>query len=123
MPHRLIPAAAMLAAALAPAAALGQTEVLTSPLPNYNLVQLSVAASALPIDEFQTRTMAISSCSDAVKIGKALGAKVERKSFVHASELPPQLRPMLKDLPNGMASPVLSEGGEMLHVLVVCSRA
>ena len=67
--------------------------------------------------------MAISSCEEAVELGKALDAKVERKSFVHASELPPQLRTVLKDLPNGMASPVLSEDGSVLHVLVVCSRA
>lgn len=123
MMYRLIPASAMLAAALAPAAAIGQTDVRTSPLPSYNLVQLSVAASAVPIEEFQTRTMEISSCGDAVKLGKAMDAKVERKRFVHASELPPQLRPVLKDLPNGIASPVLSEDGLALHVLVVCSRA
>jgi hypothetical protein len=122
MPHRLIPAAAMLAAALAPAAVFAQAEV-TSPLPNYNLVQLSVAASAVPIEAFQARTMAISACGDAVKLGKALGAKVERKTFVHASELPPQLRPVLQNLPNGMATPVLTEDGKVLHVLVVCSRA
>ena len=122
MPHRLIPTAAMLVAALAPAAAFAEQES-TSSLPNYNLVQLSVAASAVPIEEFQARTMAINTCGDAVKLGKAMDAKVERKRFVHATELPPQLRPVLKDLPNGMASPVLSEDGATLHVLVVCSRA
>jgi hypothetical protein len=122
MPHRLIPAAAMLAAALAPASAIAQEQRM-SPLPSYNLVQLSVAASAVPIEEFQARTIAINSCGDAVKLGKALDAKVERKRYVHATELPPQLRPVLKNLPNGIASPVLSEDGEMLHVLVVCSRA
>jgi hypothetical protein len=122
MSHHLIPAAAMVAAALAPAAALAQEER-ASPLPDYNLVQLSVAASAVPIEEFQTRTMAINSCGDAVKLGKAMGAKVERKPFVHATELPPKLRPLLANLPNGMASPVLHDGGAALHVLVVCSRA
>lgn len=121
MPHRLIPAV-MLAAALAPAAALAEQER-SSPLPNYNLVQLSVAASAVPIEEFQARTMEINSCGEAVKLGKALDAKVERKAFVHATELPPHLRPLLKNLPNGMASPVLSQDGATLHVLVVCSRA
>lgn len=122
MLHRLIPTAAMLAAALAPAAALAEQES-TSSLPNYNLVQLSVAASAVPIEEFQARTMEINTCGDAVKLGKVMDAKVERKRFVHATEVPPQLRPVLKDLPNGMASPVLSEDGATLHVLVVCSRA
>ncbi|RNJ63721.1 MAG: hypothetical protein EDM03_04880 [Porphyrobacter sp. IPPAS B-1204] len=122
MLHRLIPTAAMLAAAFAPVAALAEQES-TSSLPNYNLVQLSVAASAVPIEEFQARTMEINTCGDAVKLGKAMDAKVERKRFVHATELPPQLRPVLKDLPNGMASPVLSEDGATLHVLVVCSRA
>jgi hypothetical protein len=122
MLHRLIPAVAMLAASLVPASAIAQEERISS-LTNYSLVQLSVAASAVPIEAFQTRTMAIGSCGDAVKLGKALGAKVERKRFVHATELPPQLRPMLKNLPNGLASPVLSEDGEMLHVLVVCNRA
>ena len=121
MLHRLAPAA-MLAAALAPAAAVAGSEQ-TSTLPNYNLVQLSVAANAVTVDEFQARTMAISSCGEAVKLGKAMDAKVERKRFVHDTELPPQLRPVLKNLPNGMATPVLSEDGETLHVLVVCSRA
>lgn len=123
MPHRFIPAACILAAALVPASALGQTDVRGTTQPNYNLVQLSVMATAVPIEEFQARTMEISSCGDAVKLGKALEAKVERKRFVYATELPPQLRPVLKDLPNGVASPVLSEDGETLHVLVVCSRA
>lgn len=121
MLSRLVPAA-IIAAALAPAAALAQEERI-SPLPSYDLVQLSVAASALPVEQFQARTMEIGSCRDAVKLGKALSAKVERKTFVHATELPPQLRPMLKNLPNGMASPVLSEDGKALHVLVVCNRA
>lgn len=122
MPHRLIPAAAMIAAALAPVAATAQDER-ASPRPDYNLVQLSVAASVVPIEQFQARTMAITSCGEAVKLGKTLGAKVERKAFVHASELPPKLRPVLKDLPNGMATPVLTEDGKVLHVLVICSRA
>ena len=122
MPHRLFPAAAILAAAFAPVSAAAQEER-TSPLPNYDLVQLSVAASAVPIEEFQTRTMAINSCRQAVTLGKAMDAKVERKRFVHATELPPQLRPVLKNLPHGMATPVLSEDGATLNVLVVCSRA
>jgi hypothetical protein len=122
MLYRLIPAAVIAAAALAPAVAVAEQGT-SSTLPNYHLVQLSVAASAIPIEEFQTRTMEIDSCGDAVKLGKALGAKVERNRFVHATELPPQLRPVLKNLPNGMASPVLSEDGSTLHVLVVCSRA
>lgn len=93
-----------------------------SPLPSYNLVQLSVAASAVPADEFQNRTMAITSCGEAVKLGKALGAKVTRSRDVHASELPPQLRPVLRNLPNGMASPLVSDDGSALHVLVICGR-
>ena len=121
MPNRVIPAA-LIAATLVPFAALAQEER-NSPVPSYNLVQLSVAASAVPIEEFQTRTMAITSCSEAVALGKAMDAKVERKRFVHATELPAQMRPVLKDLPNGMASPVLSEDGQALRVLVVCSRA
>ena len=122
MPIRFVPAIAALALTLVPAAANALQER-ESPLPNYNLVQLSVAASAIDIAEFQTRTMAITSCGDAVKLGKALDAKVERKRFVHATELPPQLRPVLKNLPNGVASPVLSDDGSALHVLVICSRA
>lgn len=122
MPDHVLPVIAAFAGALIPAAALAQEERVSS-LPDYNLVQLSVAASAVPIEEFQSRTMAINSCGEAVKLGKALGAKVERKTFVHATELPPQLRPVLKDLPNGMATPVLTEDGKALHVLVVCSRS
>jgi hypothetical protein len=122
VPDHVLPAIAAFAGALIPAAVLAQEERVSS-LPDYNLVQLSVAASAVPIEEFQSRTMAINSCGEAVKLGKALGAKVERKTFVHATELPPQLRPVLKDLPNGMATPVLTEDGKALHVLVVCSRS
>jgi hypothetical protein len=115
-------AAAILAAAFAPTGAIVQEER-TSPLPSYDLVQLSVAAGAVPVEEFQTRTMAINSCRDAVTLGKAMNAKVERKRFVHATELPPQLRPVLKNLPNGMATPVLSNDDRVLSVLVVCGRA
>ncbi|MDP5104517.1 MAG: hypothetical protein NWP98_11375 [Erythrobacter sp.] len=122
MLNRVIPALAVLVTALAPASGFAQAER-TSPLPNYNLVQLSVAASDMAAADFQTRTAAIRSCGDAVKLGKDIGAEVNRSNFTHASELPPQLRPMLKDLPNGTASPVLSEDGTVLHVLVVCSRA
>lgn len=121
MLHRLVPAA-LIAVALAPVAALAQEER-TSPLPSYHLVQLSVAASAVPIEQFQARTTEIRSCREAVELGRALDAKVERKTFVHATELPPPLRPILRTLPNGIATPVLSADGKALHVLVVCHRA
>jgi hypothetical protein len=120
MPIRLAPAVAALTMALAPAAAFAQQ---LSSQPNYNLVQLLVPASRMAPQEFQARTAEIRSCGEAVKLGKELGAEINRSNYTQAHQLPPQLRPMLKDLPNGTATPVLSEDGSVLQVLVVCSRA
>ncbi len=117
------PAIVALTVALAPAAATAQQEYRVSSQPNYNLVQLSVPASRMAPQEFQARTAAIRSCGEAVKLGKELGAEVNRSNYTQAHRLPPQLRPMLKELPNGTATPVLSENGSVLQVLVVCSRA
>jgi hypothetical protein len=123
MPHRLIPAAAMLAAALAPGAALGQTEVRTSPQPNYNLVQLSVNSAEVAPEEFKTRTAAIRSCQEALQLAGDLGAEVTRNPYVRADQLPSELKAILKDLPAGQATPVFSGNGEVLRVLVVCNRS
>ncbi len=122
MPNRLCPALALVALALVPTSAAGQQERI-SPLPSYNLVQLSVASVQVAPAEFKAQTAAIRTCTEAMELGKNLNARVERKRFVHLSELPPQLRPVVKGVPTGQATPVLSEDGSILHVLVVCNRA
>ncbi len=122
MPNRIFSKLALVAFAIAPMSAAGQ-ELRMSPLPSYNLVQLSVASAQIAPASFEAQTAAIRTCGEALELGKTLGARVERKRFVHLSELPPQLRPVVQGVPTGQATPVLSENGSILHVLVVCNRA
>ena len=121
MPRRLFPALAIAAVAIIPASAIAQTERASS-LPSYNLVQLSVMSADVERADFEAQTQAIRSCGEAVKLAKVSGWQVTRERFVHPSELPPQLRPVVKDVPTGQATPVLSDDGSALHVLVVCNR-
>ncbi|AOL22873.1 hypothetical protein Ga0102493_111851 [Erythrobacter litoralis] len=121
MPRRLFPVLAAATAAIVPAGASAQQER-ASTLPSYSLVQLSVLSAQVAPSDFSSTTKTIRSCSEAMKIAKANGWQAERKRFVHPSELPPQLRPIMRDVPNGEATPVLSEDGSALHVLVICSR-
>jgi len=121
MSRRMLPRLTLAAAALVPVSALAQQER-ASPLPSYNLVQLSVRVSQIALDDFRDRTEAIMSCGEAVTLARSLGWQAQRKRFVHESELPPALRPVVRDVPNGKATPVLSEDGSALHVLVVCNR-
>jgi hypothetical protein len=80
------------------------------------------SAQIAPAD-FEAQTAAIRSCGEAKALGKTLNARVKLKRFVHETELPPQLRPIVRDLQTGTSTPVLSEDGAVLHVLVVCNRA
>ncbi|MEQ8412208.1 MAG: hypothetical protein RIC51_12650 [Erythrobacter sp.] len=118
---RLLPALTVAAAILLPATASAQQER-ASPLPSYTLVQLSAKASQVAPADFEALSEAITSCSEAVRLANSQGWQAQRKRFVHQSELPPVLRPVVQDVPTGKATPVLSERGEALHVLVVCNR-
>ena len=122
MLSRLAPAAAMFAATLVPASAVAQEER-TSPRPNYNLVQLSVKSTDVEPEEFQTRTQEIRSCNEAVKLAGDLGAEVTRNAYVRADQLPTELNAILRDMPTGQATPVFSNSGEVLRVLVLCNRS
>lgn len=123
MPRRLISAAAVLAAMLVPAAAFGQTDVHGSPRPRYNLVQLTVKTAEITPEQFSSRTQAIRSCDDAVKLAAELGAEVTRNAYVRADEMPSQLNDILKDLPTGHATPVFSNDAAIMRVLVLCNRS
>ncbi len=122
MLHRLIPTAAMLAAALAPAGALAQ-EVRNSSVPIYELTQVSINASAIAPGAFEAKTQSIRSCRDARQLAKDIGARVTRDSFVRATSLPSELQPVLAETPTGRATPVMVEQGAALHVFVVCGRS
>lgn len=121
MPRRLFPILALAGAAIIPAAASAQQER-SSPLPSYNLLQLSILSSQVALEDFEARTGAIRSCGEAVKLAKSQGWQAERKRFVHESELPPALRSVVRDVPIGQATPILSKDGSAFHVLVVCNR-
>ena len=90
-----------------------------SPRPNYNLVQLSVKSAEVAPEEFKTRTEAIRSCDQAVKLAAELDAQVTRNAYVRADQMPTELNAILKDLPTGQATPVFTNGGEVLRVLVL----
>jgi hypothetical protein len=121
MLHRLAPVA-LIAAALAPAGALGEDERRSS-VPVYSFVQLSVNAARISPAGFRERTEAIQSCADARKLGKALGARINNGDSVMANLLPPQIRPVLAETPTGKATPVLVEQGAAMHVVVICHRS
>ena len=122
MLNRLVPAAALIAATLAPAGALAQQGWSTS-VPAYTYVQLSVNTATVAPAEFKAQTEAIRSCDDARKLAGALNAQVNSGRSVSAAQLPPQIRPILADTPAGRATPVLVEGKRLLHVVVVCQRS
>ena len=119
---RLVPAAALIAATLAPAA-ISAEEVRTSSVQVYELTQVSVNASAIAPAEFEEKTQAIRSCRDARQLAKEIGARVQRDNFVRATALPSELQPILAETPTGRASPVMVEDGAALHVFVVCGRS
>jgi len=103
----------------APAAAQQAPE---PPQPTYALVQLSVSSGAMTPGQFRKRTEALRSCEEAVSLATEIGAEVVRNARVTPERLPPQLRPVLKDLPVGHATQVFSGSGGTLRVLVLCQR-
>jgi hypothetical protein len=122
MQKYVLGALAAATAATAAAGASAQQERM-SPRPNYNLVQLSVKSAEVAPGEFKTRTEAIRSCDQAVKLAGELGAQLTRNAYVRADQMPAELNAILKDLPTGQATPVFTDGGEVLRVLVLCNRS
>lgn len=123
MLKRLVPAAALIAATLAPSATLAQVVRSSSTVPVYNFVQLSVNAATIAPDEFKARTEEIRSCGDARKLAKTIGARVNNGDTVMSTLLPYDLRPILASTQTGRATPVLVEEGSALHVVVICHRS
>lgn len=89
---------------------------------SYHLIQLSMKADQIPLEEFRARTEEIKSCRDASDLAKALGAEVRRDRFVPSWDLPAELRKTLADLPTGQATQVFGEDGSVIRVIVICSR-
>lgn len=118
---RVLSSAAILLAAMAPAAISAQNER-SSPVPRYHLLQLSVAASETPADKFKTETKTIRTCNGALDIAKTFGADIKRNRLVRASALPGDLQDILEELPVGHATPVFSDDGKAMRVLVLCAR-
>lgn len=113
------------------AAALGSAPVGAQPVEapgeapppaSYALIQLSLTPGKIASGEFKTRTEAIRSCPDAVKLAGEIGAEVVRNARVTPDRLPPQLAAVLETLPVGRATPVFGGSGNTLRVLVLCQR-
>lgn len=121
MLRQFIIAPALALCALVPGAVSAQAER-SSSVQTFHLMQLSVNAADVPTEDFQTRTEAIRSCGDAMDLGEDLGADMTRNRFVRASQLPDALRTILEELPAGHATPVFSNEGNVLRVLVLCNR-
>ena len=116
-------AACILAAtALVPAALHAQNER-ASPVPRYDLMQLSVELRDISVPEFKAKTQTIRSCRDAKEVAKSLGADVKRNRFISASALPPDLKDALRELSAGEATQVFGGDGKTVRVLVLCNRA
>ena len=89
---------------------------------SYHLVQLSIKADQIPLEEFRAKTEEIRSCRDATDLAKSLGAEVKRDRFVPSWDLPVELRMTLAELPTGHATQVFSEDISVMRVIVICSR-
>lgn len=120
---RTVAGCSLVAAGLAPALVGAQTDVRSSNVPGYHLVQLEVAKSVVSLEAFEASTGAIASCEDAGDVARELDAAFTRNRFVRASQLPDALQEILAELPAGKATPVFSNDGETLRVLVLCARA
>ena len=122
MTRRFLAVSALAATVLAPAAVSAQSER-SSPVESYHLVQLSVNASEVDPEVFKQRTEAIRSCNDATELGEEIGADMTRNRFVRATQLPDALKVIVEELETGRATPVYSNDGQVLGVLVLCHRA
>ena len=94
----------------------------TSNVPAYHLMQLEVKTKDVSVETFETKTAAINDCSEVKAVAKELGGKMVRNRFVRASQMPSDLRAILKELPAGKATPVFSTDPAAARVLVLCNR-
>lgn len=125
--RKMIGLGAIAATTILPAALAAQQHnpgsgVRTSPVPRYNLMQLTVQSENISVEEFKTKTQAIRSCYEAKKLAGELDAQTARNRFVTSSQLPNPVQEILRDLPNGHATPVFSADPSIMRVLVICSR-
>ncbi|AWW75506.1 hypothetical protein CD351_13805 [Erythrobacter sp. KY5] len=118
-------AAALLAASIAPVAASAQVVegARGSFQPSYHLVQLSVALAGMSAEAFEARTKEIASCADAIDLARDIDAEITRNRHVPQERLPGAVQDVLRDLPTGQASPIFSNDGETMRVLVICNKA
>ncbi len=122
--RKMIGAWAIAAAVLVPTALSAQivSGARGSNQTSYHLVQLSVNSGAAAAEQFSSKTQEIGSCQDAMNVAQELDTDIRRNRFVRASQLPDQIRDMLKALPTGQASEVFGADGDTLRVLVICNR-
>ena len=109
------------AVAFVPATLSAQSGVRSSTVPSYHLMQVSVEAGDIALDEFKAKAKAIRSCGEAGELAKALDADVKRDRFVRATDMPVSLQDELRELPTGHATKVFGDS-QTLRVLVICNR-
>lgn len=114
---------ALALALTAPVSLAAQSDVRSSSVPRYHLVQLSVDADVMETGEFKAKTAEIRSCSDAGNLARAIDADFKRNRYVRASEMPVALQTELAELPVGKATQVFGADGSMMRVLVICARS
>lgn len=120
---RMVAATTLAVLALGPVALSAQTNVRGSGQQNYHLVQLTVSAKDVALEDFKARTQAISSCSQAKDVAREVGADIKRNRFVMAHQLPAAVKTALEATDTGSATEVFSSDGDTLRVLVLCNRA
>lgn len=120
---RSLTAAVLGAIALSPAALSAQADVRSSGQTHYHLVQLSVSAQDMPLEDFAARTKTIESCAQAKDVAHEVGADIKRNRYVMAHRLPDQVKNALQSTDIGNATQVFSDDGETMRVLVVCNVA
>ena len=119
---RCVAGVALAAAALVPAALSAQTNIRTSSVPNYHLMQLSISSTDYSLAEFRSATEALRSCAEARDLARSIGADIRRDRFVRGTQLPESLRAEIETLTSGHATRVFSENGETMRVIVLCNR-
>lgn len=124
-PANFLGAAALIAAAVAPAALSAQAGpgVRSTTGVIYHLMQLSVDTSEVELEEFKAQTETIGSCRDARLLAEPLGAEVTRNRHVPEARLPDSLREALSEVETGHASEVFSADGSVMRVIVICGRS
>lgn len=87
-----------------------------------HLLQLAVPISEDSVEAFETVTSAIRTCKGARQIGQVLNAEIVENQSLPLSNLPREIRELLRDLPTGRATPVFGKAETTMKVLVICAR-